>query len=1503
MDPARADGAAMHRTRDAGGGVVAADGGEVDAARPAGRVMAERPDTGGDRVIDERRFQLGGGIDLSAFMVGDDAAAAETAGAPATPPAIATPPALPAPATATGAPSPHPAGSPDETAASQAAADDAREIDRAVGDILDPFVAPGTPIAGDVSRDGTVQLAPEEDSVTQLAVEGEQRLHWSLMVTMVVTWSLIGFLVGTVLPPLVGALGLTAMAVFGFWLGERWIPRRDMRLLGVTWVIISMKLLYGLALDVHHWGWLGEGESAAWALGGLLIALVAANVWVAHHHDDDAIAAQATLVLLAIASAAGAVGGELGIAGLIAVATLLLHALALQRHSGNLASLGIAATNLWIGMHAIVNEFSIGQLTILPLEDPRLLLSLLLAVNALNAAMAARFADQDNWFSAGARVLGLGKPGLWGVSVGIGLVGALLAVSANRLETGYALAQVATLLGAFGASYLVVRGEHPLLVALPLLAGLPGLLSVLFLPDVLDTTVLDRSLPLILGACLAGGGHAAGLLYSRSVRTAEPHPQWQVLLVAFTPLLAALAVLAVDPTTNRYAAWAALAAASTAVLLLDHQRAVSDQVLWIGSLVLVLLLTLLVPATADGDGGRALLTTLALLHVGTAWLAIRRQSPALAGVSVLTPWVWLLAFGLDPATRLFSVNWVPVEVEGWTLTTYLIVAALLQLPVNLVLGETGVNLAAKVVGLSEVGVHLRDSGLLVLWNLGLLAGLVGVVASSSMLSGAAVFLAVSVLLVTHVGAQVAGRRSQRPQVLLWSTLVVVLVLTFRHGMHAWWPWLVVALLGSLQAFGSPKRPERAMALLLGGVASVAVMWLVFEPSTPLLLGGIDPEAGAVGWSLLLVAAVAMLLYLPRAASFEELLLPALSAVGLLIVSVLVGLEDGVSWGAPFALLLFVASGAWLSAQGEIRSGMRSVARREERLERVELKRRLAAFVAEGGEIGALEAQVGATPVLSAGAADMAPALLSAPVAGAPAGVATAAASQAPGSPGTVATPAVLPTAGSATATVPDGAMVPATGTVAERVPGTEVEGAPAPSPSLAREDGRLRATQDAPSSIAGSVSTGGMQLVDPELVTLLDKQRKRRRRSASSGDLDLLTGDIHHRPVVVLTFLTATLLGVAGWAWLGQPGVAGALLLGGLVAAGFILLARWRAGSLQLSLPDVLGVELPIAWTMSGLALAVVAGRWSPTAIDTSDASDLLVLDLLLLIFGGLSLMGRRDLALRIPSTIAWIVHLLVAVRLASALFGALPWPLLVDPFDGDTAIWILPWVLTEVLLLAAVIGWDGIEGVRRRLRLPDVRGAAGRGIWPLTVAVHSWGPATLAAALLGWRRGAQWRQPAAVAFVVAAIPISWMAVAAWIPAIVDSVGWVTAGVGAFAIGAMAFTMLKGERTPWTSAWAWDAQILLAGGIVVARGGIDAGLVLALLTTSLAIWVAGVLQARRSMRVWGAVNLAAAWLAGLLGVASGASLAEVLVMLVATGLVLGIVTWLGQRDEAVLAEG
>ena len=177
-------------------------------------------------------------------------------------------------------------------------------------DALQPSSKTADAAVGNVRDLFTMEVSEEQttDSTTQLAVHGEQTIGKGLAVAMVVVWTAIGALVGTVLPPVLGGLGLFAMAAFGLYLGERWIRRDSMHLLGITWVMISMNLLYGLALDAWRWGWLADfGLPESQVLGGLMLGLVGVNVGLAFRHDEDAIAAQSALVLFAIGSSAGAV--------------------------------------------------------------------------------------------------------------------------------------------------------------------------------------------------------------------------------------------------------------------------------------------------------------------------------------------------------------------------------------------------------------------------------------------------------------------------------------------------------------------------------------------------------------------------------------------------------------------------------------------------------------------------------------------------------------------------------------------------------------------------------------------------------------------------------------------------------------------------------------------------------------------------------------------------------------------------------------------------------------------------------------------------------------------------------------------------------------------------------------------------------------------------------------------------------------------------------------------
>ena len=462
---------------------------------------------------------------------------------------------------------------------------------------------------GDVKALFTMEASHERsvDSTTQIAVHGEQTIGKGLAVAMVVVWTAIGALVGTVLPPALGGLGLFAMAMVGLWLGERWIRRDAMHLLGITWVIISMKLLYGLALDAWRWGWLdGFGAPESQVLGGLMLALVGMNVALAFRHDEDAIAAQSALVLFAVGSSAGAVYGEVGIAVLIVMAMALMHGLALVRSSGNLASLGISMSYLWVGVHALSNDWTVLSLTLLSIENDLTLFLLLSVVTAANASMAAAFVHHENWLSQAVHAVGLGKPGLWAVSVSLGMVGALMTIAAHRTETGYALAQLMLLTLAFTSSYLVVRDVSWTKLMPFVLAPMPFLIAGLAL---LNAGVVSLTFPFELS-------------------------EYSVFAIATTGLCIGV--------------------------LLTHQANVSDHVLWMGALVIVVLLTLLIPAEDGGRQGRLLLVAQATVWVGLGTIAVLRHSPAIAGVAVLAPYLWLLAFATNVEQRLVNADLVPI---------------------------------------------------------------------------------------------------------------------------------------------------------------------------------------------------------------------------------------------------------------------------------------------------------------------------------------------------------------------------------------------------------------------------------------------------------------------------------------------------------------------------------------------------------------------------------------------------------------------------------------------------------------------------------------------------------------------------------------------------------------------------------------------------------------------------------------------------------------------------
>ena len=500
--------------------------------------------------------------------------------------------------------------------------------------------------------------------------QSERKISWAMMSIMVIVYSALSLLIGLVLDPLAAIPLLLLLASFGLFLGERWIGKGELNLLGVTWVIISMKILYGTALELNRWEVWGLLPIGLSEVGIALCMLVIFNVLLAYRHNSDAIAAQATLVLLAIGSTAGSVAGEDGVIAMILVAVLLLHGLAIHRSSGNLASLGIAASNLWVGMHALTDGFEIGSLTVVSLDHPLKLFMAMVVVNGTNAMVATRFSSSPNWFSSALEHSGIAKPGLWGISVMLSMIGALMVVGSVRENLAFASAIILLLAISYFSSYLVVRGSS------------------------------KRSVWMLSSISLS------------------------CLIATLLGLENGLFSLSLDP----YWAFSAGGAIALAGMLVVHQGKVSNTVLWTGSIGISVLLLVLIPLDGSIEHGLAwVLVIFGMMHAAGGWLAIKRGSASLAGVAALTPWIWpTVLIVIDEVGVTFSsarssggaANGA-LEIGGDLFVAYLAMSLILSVFVCSRFGDSSLNISSGIIGTSEISASIKQSGTLNLWNLAL----------------------------------------------------------------------------------------------------------------------------------------------------------------------------------------------------------------------------------------------------------------------------------------------------------------------------------------------------------------------------------------------------------------------------------------------------------------------------------------------------------------------------------------------------------------------------------------------------------------------------------------------------------------------------------------------------------------------------------------------------------------------------------------------------------------
>jgi hypothetical protein len=350
----------------------------------------------------------------------------------------------------------------------------------------------------------------------------------------------------------------------------------------------------------------------------------------------------------------------------------------------------------------------------------------------------------------------------------------------------------------------------------------------------------------------------------------------------------------------------------------------------------------------------------------------------------------------------------------------------------------------------------------------------------------------------------------------------------------------------------------------------------------------------------------------------------------------------------------------------------------------------------------------------------------------------------------------------------------------------------------------------------------------------------------------------------------------------------------------FITLARLRANQIGLRLPDVMGIELPIAISMAGLVLVHIAGRISNSVVEFDDAKHLAVIAVGLTILSGVGLLGRSDLGLRIPNALEGIVYLLAFDRIICALVGGeVPLPFQYGPFDGSVIDWTIPLVFVEVLMLGFLLGFDWVEGERIKRGLADHRGSGGRSAWLIFASLVSFGPAALLAIILGIKRGWSWQQPAVVMIGWVMLPLPIHGTLLWAN---DYLGLPEFGMNVTAavlgVGSIIFVIwsIVENMGIWLASALWSMHILLlTSGIGWGDLAILSVFVMVCSTTS---WVSGILTLRKSWRVFGAADLVIAWIVAFIMLSNGGSVESMLIVLVASAGLLGLVTYLTQTYEA-----
>tara|TARA_Y100000768_G_scaffold252279_1_gene191676 strand:- start:264 stop:2354 length:2091 start_codon:yes stop_codon:yes gene_type:complete len=412
--------------------------------------------------------------------------------------------------------------------------------------------------------------------------------------------------------------------------------------------------------------------------------------------------------------------------------------------------------------------------------------------------------------------------------------------------------------------------------------------------------------------------------------------------------------------------------------------------------------------------------------------------------------------------------------------------------------------------------------------------------------------------------------------------------------------------------------------------------------------------------------------------------------------------------------------------------------------------------------------------------------------------------------------------------------------------------------------------------------------------------RKKSREKAQTEDIEeLYISDVSHRPVIViavmgLIFATSLVVGFTS-----GPDPLLLLVVGAFVTL-LIAVARFRTRQLELDLPHILGIEMPIALAISGLVIIHIFSLLGPGA-SNENLTSMGVLVILVVELSLISLYQQDNMLDRIPIAIDWIIYPLLADRILGAiLYESMPWPLSIDPFFGDLVEWKGPLIALEICLIGLVVTSFWIGNLRTS-KGRDSESGFSLGFRGISVAILSVGFATILVIVTTLKSGWARNQSNAVGMGVLSIALAVVSIESWFEGFSGIVGDLYSILGMTLLILLACTIpMKGER--WSMMLAVNSHVLLILGLLIS--GLSVLIPIFLIILSTTVWVTGILQLRKSMRAWGLVDLVAAILFSI--VFYGGVIFQPQIFLIGLSIValeLGIVSWLGLRNEDSMVNG